>query len=368
MKSRHIDLPEPARSIWRDATTLVDALLRECKTLEYEHWYLGGGTALAADWGHRTSTDIDILIAPGLSMAALHGKGYERLSELIDATGGTRLDAPDQKLSVTYDNHGKIDIFSSGRQLPGHEEPIEIGGRATFRLSNAQIFAGKFRRAIDRRVAARDLFDICHAARIRDPGMQQALNTLTEPEVNRIKEFWESSRAKIEEEARERLSGIRKENWIDPEGLVEETVRTTEDHRYAQVVIRAGRDEATVRTITIGGEPNEYRSTGKQIERDFHARGVARHLMLHNVSARQVIHDAREAMKQSVEQTVAQTTRAEIPPLTNDSGGDGDDAPGEETRTRVKPGDEPPPPNPGPAPAQGAAAAKPERGRDGRNR
>ena len=311
MKPRQIDLPEPARRIWKDATTLVDALLRECRTLEHERWYLGGGTALAADWGHRTSTDIDILIAPGLSMAALHGKGYERLSELIEATGGTRIDAPDQKLSVTCGNHGKIDIFSSGRQLPGHEEPIEIAGRATLRLSNAQIFGGKFRRAIDRRVAARDLFDICHAARIRDPGMQQALNALTEPEVNRIKEFWESSRAKIEEEARERLSGIRKKNWIDPEGLVEETVRTAEDHRYAQVVIRAGKDEATVRTITIGGESNEYRSTGKEIERDFHARGIARHLMLHNIRASQVIRDAREAMKQGVEQTVVDARRTD---------------------------------------------------------
>ena len=155
MRARHVDLPEPANRIWSRATALVDALLKECKTLEDDKWYLGGGTALSAEWRHRNSTDIDILIAPGLSMASLHGNSKKRLSELINATNGTRIDAPDQKLSATYGEHGKVDIFSSGRQLPGHEEKIEVAGRTTLRLSNAQIFAGKFRRAIDQHVAAR---------------------------------------------------------------------------------------------------------------------------------------------------------------------------------------------------------------------
>ncbi len=307
MKSRHIDLPESASRIWKQATTLVDALLEECKTLEHQRWYLGGGTALAADWHHRTSTDIDILIAPGLSMAALYGKGHERLDQLIAGTNGKQLNAPDQKLSVRYGEDGKVDIFSSGRQLPGHEEPIEIGGRTTLRLSNAQIFAGKFRRAIDHNVAARDLFDICHSARIKDAGMQQALNALTQPEVERIREFWKSSSSKIENEARERLSGIPGEYWIDPDQLVERTIGTTEDHCYAQVLIEAGNDRTRILTVTNGGARNEYRSGKTEIERDFHALGIARHLMYHNISPRVVINDARGAMKHGIEQTVADT-------------------------------------------------------------
>lgn len=46
--------------IWSRATTLVDALPIECKTLEDDKWYLSGGTALLAEWRHRHSTDIDI--------------------------------------------------------------------------------------------------------------------------------------------------------------------------------------------------------------------------------------------------------------------------------------------------------------------
>ena len=129
--------------------------MRECATLEHEAWYLGGGTALAADWQHRTSTDIDILIAPGLSMSALGPEANARIDLLIESQGGKRLTAPDQKLSVAYEPDGKVDIFSSGRQLPGHEEPIEIDGTPTRRLSNAQIFAGKLRRAIEGHAPAR---------------------------------------------------------------------------------------------------------------------------------------------------------------------------------------------------------------------
>ncbi len=313
IESRHIDLPEPASRIWHHATTMVNALLEECKTLEHDRWYLGGGTALAADWRHRKSFDIDILIAPGLSMAALHGEGYKRLSRLIRATNGERIDAPDQKLSISYGNSAKIDIFSSGRQLPGHEQPIEIAGQSSLRLSNAQIFSGKFRRAIDQHVAARDLFDICHAARIKDAGMHQALNALTQPELDRISEFWHSSRAKIADEAQKKLSGISAQNWIDPEHLVERTVRTTDKHRYSEVLIQAADDQTTIRTRTIGGRTNEYHSTSIEIERDFHGLGITRYLGCHNISAREVIRDARKAMTQSIQQTIAHTARLDDP-------------------------------------------------------
>lgn len=313
-RPRQIDLLEPASRIWKHATTLVDALVAECRTLEHDRWYLGGGTALAADWHHRKSFDIDILIAPGLSMAALHGEGHQRLSKVIHATNGRQINAPDQKLSIDYGNNGKVDIFSSGRQLPGHEEPIEIAGRTTLRLSNAQIFSGKFRRAIDHHVAARDLFDICHAARIKnDAGMHQALNALTQPELDRITEFWHSSRTKIEDEAQKKLSGISEENWIDPKRLAERAVRTTDTHRYAEVIIQAADDRTTIRTRTIGYRTNEYHSTANDIERDLHGLGIARYLRCHNISTREVIRDARKAMTQSIQQTIAHIARPNDP-------------------------------------------------------
>ena len=141
MEPRRIELPETARQCWPKAVELVGELMRECATLEHEQWYLGGGTALAADWKHRTSTDIDILIAPGLSMDGLGPEANARLERRIATQGGERLRTPDQKLSVDYGPDGRVDIFSSGRQLSGHEEAIEIDGTLAARLSDAQIFA-----------------------------------------------------------------------------------------------------------------------------------------------------------------------------------------------------------------------------------
>ena len=56
-------LPEPARSLWNAKRDIVHSLPDE-GTGRTVRPHLGGGTTLAARWGHRRSTDIDILL-PG---------------------------------------------------------------------------------------------------------------------------------------------------------------------------------------------------------------------------------------------------------------------------------------------------------------
>lgn len=260
METRRVELPEVAKRCWPKALELVVAVQRECATLEHEDWYLVGGTALAADWNHRTSTDIDILIAPGLSMSALGPDANGRIDPLIRNQGGGRLEAPDQKLSVEYQPEGKVDIFSSRRQLPGHEERIEIDGTSTWRLSDAQIFAGKLRRAIEGHAVARDLFDICYAAKTERIGFEQALNALTEEEQRGISGLWEAAKEKIAEEADTKLAGVKDEDRIPPEELAEEASKALKDYLYAHTIIRAGRGQAVVRTRTANGHWREYES------------------------------------------------------------------------------------------------------------
>ena len=291
MEPRHVELPEVAKRCWPKAIELINALMRECATLEHEAWYLGGGTALAADWQHRTSTDIDILIAPGLSMAALGPDANARIDQLIENQGGKRLTAPDQKLSVAYEPDGKVDIFSSGRQLPGHEEQIEVEGTPTQRLSNAQIFAGKLRRAIEGHAPARDLFDVCYGAKVEDRGFEHALNTLTDEEQRRIGGLWESTGAKIADEARRKLAGVKDQDLIPAQELGERASRTLKEHRYAHTIIRAGAGRAVVRTLTMNGQWREYESTAKTLEGDFEARGLTRYMMRQNIRPQAVLKD-----------------------------------------------------------------------------
>ena len=294
MKARKVALPAPANGIWPAATALATELIGACRTLEHNEWYLGGGTMLAADWQHRTSTDIDILIAPGLSMNALPDAAARRIERLIKQEQGETIRSPDQKLSVSYPGRGKIDIFSSGRQLPGLEEAIDIDGRPARRLSDAQIFAGKFRRALERHVAARDLFDMCYAAETWRTGLTQALNTIPEDDLNRITTFWGSAEPRIREEAQTRLTGVNEHDRIRPSQLVQKTIRQLEQHRYAEIRITAAKDRTVVHTLTVGGRADVYESAREDIERDFVARGITRHLAQHNIRASDAIEQTRD--------------------------------------------------------------------------
>ena len=288
MVRRRVELPDVARRCWPNAIELVETLTKECATLEHEAWYLGGGTALAADWKHRTSTDIDILIAPGLSISALGPEANARIDRVIERQHGQRLAAPDQKLTVKYEQGGKVDIFSSGRQLPGHEEAIEVDGMPAQRLSDAQIFAGKLRRAIEGQPAARDLFDICYATKTGRRGFEQAVNALTGDEQRRIVVLWETAGGKIVGEARTNLAGIKELDRIPPEKLAKRAATALREHRYARTIIRAGRGRAVVRTRTFSGEWRDYESTTETARRDFEARGVNRYLASQNIRPDQV--------------------------------------------------------------------------------
>ena len=63
-------LGEPAATLWRECR----AALREAFDAlpgGPREWRFGGGTILAARWGHRTSFDIDLTVAPEMDVDAL---------------------------------------------------------------------------------------------------------------------------------------------------------------------------------------------------------------------------------------------------------------------------------------------------------
>ena len=298
MTPREVELPEAAQRCWPKAVRLVKALSNECATLEDEDWHIGGGTALAADWQHRNSTDIDILIAPGLSMAALGPDGNARIDALIRNQGGVRLQAPDQKLSVNYGPDGKVDIFSSGRQLPGREERITIDKTLTGRLSDAQIFSGKLRRAIEGQAVARDLFDVCYATENEQKGFEQALNTLTKEEQSRIGILWKEAKAKITRDASTKLTGVKKADQIPAEKLAERATKALTDYRYAETIIRAGKGRAVITTLTANGKQRRYESTAGTLKRDFEALGISRYLMRQNTRPQGVMSNVLKHIKE----------------------------------------------------------------------
>lgn len=62
-----LKLPAPADSLWRRAAKALHDLLKLVPD-DRETYRMGGGTVLAARWGHRKSTDIDLWLPEGTGM------------------------------------------------------------------------------------------------------------------------------------------------------------------------------------------------------------------------------------------------------------------------------------------------------------
>lgn len=113
----------------------------------------GGGTALAARWAHRHSTDVDLFV------------GNARYREFRWNTGGR----------FTLDLTTAVAVDT----VRGTSVPLE---------TNAEILGKKllFRMARDQEILARDLYDIA-VARQRDPAsLRTVLKALRNDQLNRI--------------------------------------------------------------------------------------------------------------------------------------------------------------------------------------
>ncbi len=163
-----------------------------------KHLRLGGGTALAARWNHRHSTDVDIFVEP-VPYRHFHWNTGGRFN--LDLTAA----APVDRLVI-----GRDGAYISFEGLPGHvsvapvrglpDDPRSadtVAGTDVPLETTAEILAKKlcFRMAGDKELLARDLYDIAFASR-RDPAaLQTALDALRTRELTEIRAAFEDHRA-----------------------------------------------------------------------------------------------------------------------------------------------------------------------------
>ncbi len=134
------------------------------------HFRLGGGTALAARWAHRHSTDVDLFT---------DREPYQRLWKRRDAFKRAVNDhaGPAEVLSVRRWNAkivlqggGEITLFTSGPQTDEPRSADTVAGTRVPLETNAEILAKKlWGRMLDsEELLARDLYDFA-VARHHDP-------------------------------------------------------------------------------------------------------------------------------------------------------------------------------------------------------
>ena len=164
-----------------------------------KHLRLGGGTALAARWNHRHSTDVDIFVEP-VPYRHFHWNTGGRFN--LDLTAA----APVDRLVI-----GRDGAYFSFQGLPGHVSvapalhglPLDprsadtVAGTDLPLETTAEILAKKlaFRMALKKELVRRDLYDIAFA-RERDPtALQTALDALRTDELTEIRGAFEDHRA-----------------------------------------------------------------------------------------------------------------------------------------------------------------------------
>ena len=174
------DIPEPARSI---LVHVAPILLRVCNPEEVA---VGGGTALAARWKHRRSTDIDLFMT------------QETFGRPRDGWAPLMRDIPLLRLQGGHGwcngilREGEFSISTTPRLLPpeaGQSSDIVCGWG--MRLEDpAEILAKKFRLRMygNGEFVSRDFYDICTAVEQDPTALRTAFAVLSEVERLEIAE------------------------------------------------------------------------------------------------------------------------------------------------------------------------------------
>lgn len=208
-----LTLPDDAGRLWRDVRETIRERLRRDRRAEPEY-ELGGGTILAARWGHRRSFDIDLTTTDPrgeLAAAARTGRG------LAAAVGG-RLNPRSSATHLTIElEEGRVDVTRT-RPAPASEDSIAlVDGHRERVLATTQILHGKLKRA--REVLARDVYDVTIAAATDPNALTKACAVLTEHEAEAIARTWKAQNRRLEVQGPEKILPLHEDQEVHVDNL-----------------------------------------------------------------------------------------------------------------------------------------------------
>ena len=247
-------LPEPARSLWRRT---ADALEDELKTHlhRYQGWLIGGGTVLAARWGHRKSTDIDIKLSAGAGLRGMKTSGDPRAAaqfhERMMKLGATEIVERQQDLIGVHFPTGRIDIFQGDNAIKEGQTKERLEHRIDMVASNAQILHGKMGRWA--RSPTRDIFDVAVANEADPEALEIAVNGLEINAARDVKTTWENQRAYHADAAQTVLVGVDPKWTRIAEDPVAHALAAWSERTYRETIIEKKNDRLVYSTKTEDG-------------------------------------------------------------------------------------------------------------------
>ena len=199
-----LTLPEPARTLLGRTRAILDAYVTP-RTPDRSGWQIGGGTILAARWGHRESHDIDLLIHPRTETRFLHPEVAPELHRRLEVAGATKITVG--RFSQILFEESRIEMLAADpHPQVGHRRAIVDGGEATV-LASSQILTGKFsNRSLNPPV--RDLYDLAVAGNTAPRALAIAVNALAGDDIRWRLVSWDMECEKFAEEGPLELHGV----------------------------------------------------------------------------------------------------------------------------------------------------------------
>lgn len=217
MRTEQVVLPEPGRTLLRRVYPLLERRLGGDSARA--GYIIGGGTMLAARWGHRASKDLDIKVN--------NTEGYRAVSRMHDEpmleasldremhAAGAHAKKRSSQLELMYifgaqddQDPPRIELVELAPKLSGQVIRTESEGMSFWSATNEEILAGKW---IDRRddSPVRDVFDFAVAG-VRDGhALQRAMATEgTARDLDAMVERLASAQERYGAEGRRTIHGI----------------------------------------------------------------------------------------------------------------------------------------------------------------
>ena len=262
-------LPEPARALWLRTRDAIRTSLEELGGAEYE---MGGGTVLAARWGHRVSYDVDLTLPDTLPLYRLENPVESRFEHRMRELGGRPEYFRSLRMyQVRFGDQG-LDLWAHAVQPPGSQSRLRIEGREETVHSNVQVLWGKIARA--ERNLSRDVYDLVQAAEHDPESLEIAVNAHPRGMAEWAARSWEDGGTAIAFDAGARLQGIPAAERTQLDTLGERGGRTIKAVLYEELSIRTAGDRLQIETRTAGGVHRRKEIETGRIREALIARGL----------------------------------------------------------------------------------------------
>ena len=273
--------------LWRAVRRPLAAFLAELIGGPHE-CRLGGGTTLAARWGHRDSVDIDLTVPRGASLYTL-GREFERAMEHL----GGKVEFSVGRRTIDF-GIGQVDLVQLDPCPARGQRTAIVDGEPFMVLSTAQILHGKLERAT--RSPVRDVFDIITASRLDAQALAIAVNCRNRLEVNAICLAWEKNDTAFEKVVNEQLTGVPVAMRQTPATLGYSGAVALQDALYHRVAVRTEDQLTVVETETRDGLTRRITMAPDEIDREFAVNGLDEHFRHNEMGGERL----REAVRQAV--------------------------------------------------------------------